>query len=208
MPRLPALAERNPDGVRRRRQRGEADAGGRAARQSRRFGRPPVRRTRRAAAGPIPPGSEIDRNGVYVTNVVKHFKFEPRGKARIHKKPNRTEIVACRPWLRHRDRNRPAESTGVSRIDGGPGSFRPRVPNHAEAGRASELHPWPRTRWRLLIPSRFSDSPMIRLDNSEREELVLDLKKVADAHLVKARVPWHRVCTHRDSPNRNRPGGR
>jgi DNA polymerase len=41
----------------------------------------------------------IEREKAYVTNVVKHFKFEPRGKARIHKKPNRTEIVACRPWL-------------------------------------------------------------------------------------------------------------
>jgi DNA polymerase len=41
----------------------------------------------------------IDRDAAYVTNVVKHFKFEPRGKTRIHKKPNRTEIVACRPWL-------------------------------------------------------------------------------------------------------------
>jgi DNA polymerase len=36
---------------------------------------------------------------VYVTNVVKHFKWEPRGKRRIHKKPNATEIRACRPWL-------------------------------------------------------------------------------------------------------------
>ena len=41
----------------------------------------------------------IEREAAYVTNVVKHFKYEPRGKARIHKKPNRTEIVACRPWL-------------------------------------------------------------------------------------------------------------
>jgi DNA polymerase len=41
----------------------------------------------------------IEREKAYVTNVVKHFKFEPRGKARIHKKPNQTEIVACRPWL-------------------------------------------------------------------------------------------------------------
>src|SRR5581483_9666747 len=36
---------------------------------------------------------------VYVTNAVKHFKFEERGKRRIHKKPDRAEIVACRPWL-------------------------------------------------------------------------------------------------------------
>jgi DNA polymerase len=41
----------------------------------------------------------IDRKLVYVTNVVKHFKFEPRGKRRILAKPNGAEIAACRPWL-------------------------------------------------------------------------------------------------------------
>jgi uracil-DNA glycosylase len=41
----------------------------------------------------------IDREDVYVTNIVKHFKWEPRGKKRIHKKPNAIEISACRPWL-------------------------------------------------------------------------------------------------------------
>jgi DNA polymerase len=41
----------------------------------------------------------IDRRQTYVTNVVKHFKWEPRGKRRIHKKPNAGEIAACRPWL-------------------------------------------------------------------------------------------------------------
>src|SRR6202048_1824006 len=41
----------------------------------------------------------IDRKKVYVTNAVKHFKWEPRGKRRIHKKPNAAEIDACRPWL-------------------------------------------------------------------------------------------------------------
>lgn len=41
----------------------------------------------------------IDRSRVYVTNVVKHFKWGPRGKRRIHKKPNAVEITACRPWL-------------------------------------------------------------------------------------------------------------
>ena len=41
----------------------------------------------------------IDRKQTYVTNVVKHFKWEPRGKRRIHKKPNAQEISACRPWL-------------------------------------------------------------------------------------------------------------
>lgn len=41
----------------------------------------------------------IDRNDVYVTNIVKHFKWEPRGRRRLHKKPNALEISACRPWL-------------------------------------------------------------------------------------------------------------
>jgi DNA polymerase len=41
----------------------------------------------------------IDRTQVYVTNAVKHFKWEPRGKRRIHQKPNSREIAACRPWL-------------------------------------------------------------------------------------------------------------
>src|SRR4030095_969008 len=41
----------------------------------------------------------IDRELAYVTNVVKHFKWKPRGKRRIHEKPNAREIGACRPWL-------------------------------------------------------------------------------------------------------------
>jgi uracil-DNA glycosylase len=41
----------------------------------------------------------IDRKDVYVTNIVKHFKWEARGKRRLHKKPNALEISACRPWL-------------------------------------------------------------------------------------------------------------
>ena len=41
----------------------------------------------------------IDRKLVYVTNVVKHFKWTPRGKRRLHEKPNAREIAACRPWL-------------------------------------------------------------------------------------------------------------
>lgn len=41
----------------------------------------------------------IPRGDVYVTNAVKHFKWEPQGKRRKHKKPSATEIAACRPWL-------------------------------------------------------------------------------------------------------------
>jgi DNA polymerase len=41
----------------------------------------------------------IPRDDIYVTNAVKHFKWEPRGKRRIHKKPRASEVKACRPWL-------------------------------------------------------------------------------------------------------------
>jgi DNA polymerase len=42
----------------------------------------------------------VDRRKAYVTNAVKHFKFEPRGKRRLHKRPNSMEIEACFPWLK------------------------------------------------------------------------------------------------------------
>jgi DNA polymerase len=41
----------------------------------------------------------VDRASLYVTNAVKHFKWEPRGKARLHKTPSAREVAACRPWL-------------------------------------------------------------------------------------------------------------
>jgi uracil-DNA glycosylase len=43
--------------------------------------------------------ASIDRSQAYITNAVKHFKFEPRGKRRIHSKPSAHQIAACRPWL-------------------------------------------------------------------------------------------------------------
>jgi len=43
--------------------------------------------------------ARIDRSQVYVTNAVKHFKWKPQGKRRLHQKPNAAEVNACRPWL-------------------------------------------------------------------------------------------------------------
>jgi DNA polymerase len=43
--------------------------------------------------------AKIERSGVYVTNVVKHFRWEPQGKRRLHKKPSARHIAACKPWL-------------------------------------------------------------------------------------------------------------
>ena len=69
-------------------------AGDREDREGRPFVGPAGRELDRAleAAG-------IDRDTVYVTNVVKHFKFEERGKRRIHQTPRKGEIDACMPWL-------------------------------------------------------------------------------------------------------------
>jgi uracil-DNA glycosylase len=43
--------------------------------------------------------AKLDRSLTYVTNAVKHFKWEPLGKRRLHKKPNAKEVAACQPWL-------------------------------------------------------------------------------------------------------------
>jgi uracil-DNA glycosylase len=54
------------------------------------------------AGGVLDDGLEeagIDRAQVFITNIVKHFKFQPRGKRRIHKRPSAEEVAACRPWL-------------------------------------------------------------------------------------------------------------
>ncbi|MBS0243363.1 MAG: uracil-DNA glycosylase, partial [Proteobacteria bacterium] len=61
----------------------------------------------------------IDRAACYLTNAVKHFKFEPRGKRRLHKSPNRQEIDHCRWWLdqeRARIRPKVIVALGVSAV--------------------------------------------------------------------------------------------
>ena len=82
------------------REGGAADARRRGARRPRGPGRPAVRRAGRARARPGARRPGIDREDAYVTNAVKHFKFEERGKRRIHEKPSRSEVKACLPWLR------------------------------------------------------------------------------------------------------------
>ena len=66
----------------------------------------------------------IDRSTVYVTNIVKHFKWEARGKRRIHQKPNASEVSACRPWLDAEiEAVQPRIVVGLGR-GGGPGPAR------------------------------------------------------------------------------------
>ncbi len=120
----------------------------------------------------------IDRSEVYVTNAVKHFKFEPRGKRRIHKKPDRPEIEACRWWL---DREvavvRPELIVALG-ATAGQALYGRAVRVMSERGAVSED---PRG-FRLMLTVH--PSFLLRLPNAEAKErefsaFVADLKKVA-----------------------------
>jgi DNA polymerase len=111
--------------------------------------------------------AEIDRGLTYVTNVVKHFKWEPRGKRRIHAKPNAQEITACLPWLQAEIRLVQPElvvclgSTAHSRCSAGHSVLR-------NSAASSWMRPSRRKRWRpytrrrssvLLMTSRGDSKP-------------------------------------------------
>ncbi len=122
----------------------------------------------------------IDRRVVYVTNVVKHFKWEPRGKRRIHQKPNSVEIAACRPWLDAEIALVAPEvlvclgATAAQALIGR--SFR--VSRQRGEFVASSLAP------RVLAtvhPSSILRAPDDKTRRAEMEKFVADLKKVAKA---------------------------
>jgi uracil-DNA glycosylase len=124
----------------------------------------------------------IDRNEVYVTNAVKHFKWEPRGKRRIHKKPNAAEIAACRPWLE-------AEITvlkpqvivclGATAAQSLLGrDFR--VTQHRGEFLKSPLAPYMMA---TIHPSAILRAPDEETRHEAREQFVADLKKIAKLKL-------------------------
>ena len=96
----------------------------------------------------------IPREDVYVTNVVKHFKWEPRGKRRIHAKPNQMEIGACLPWLQAEldvvkpdaalPRDQGARPVGALGAGGPPGAGH--GPSLGDPARARRRGPAPRVR--------------------------------------------------------------
>jgi len=121
----------------------------------------------------------LDRGVAYVTNAVKHFKFEERGKARLHKRPNGGEIKACRPWLQAElDAVRPEVlvllgSTAAQSLFGA--SFR--ITQQRGKPLASTLAP-------LVIATAHPSSILRAPDETARhaafEELVADLRLVAE----------------------------
>ena len=122
----------------------------------------------------------IDRKLVYVTNVVKHFKWVPRGKRRLHEKPNAREIAACRPWLDGELRAVKPEALVVLGATAGKALFGSKFTIRDSRGRPldSELAP-------LVVatihPSAILRAPDDESRKRERAGLAADLRVVADA---------------------------
>lgn len=122
----------------------------------------------------------IDRSVVYVTNAVKHFNWEERGKLRIHKKPRASEIAACRPWLEAEiERLKPAVivclgATAAQALLGK--DFR--VTKHRGEFVESALAPHVTA---LVHPSAILRAPDETSRHEEMKHFIDDLKKVAAA---------------------------
>jgi len=123
--------------------------------------------------------ARIPRAAVYVTNAVKHFKWEPRGKRRIHAKPTLGEVRACRPWLEAElaiVKPRIIVCLGATAAQALMG---PAFRITRDHGRffASEWAPWLTA---TLHPSAILRMPDREKKDAARAELVADLRKVAE----------------------------
>jgi DNA polymerase len=121
----------------------------------------------------------IPRSEVYVTNAVKHFKWEPRGKRRIHKKPRVSEIKACRPWLEAELRAVKPEVVVCLGATAAQSMLGPQFKLMQNRGKVIEM-PGPR------VVATIHPSAILRAPDSEGrrqayESLVADLKVVAKA---------------------------
>jgi uracil-DNA glycosylase family protein len=120
----------------------------------------------------------IERQDVYVTNIVKHFKWEPRGKRRIHKKPNALEISACRPWLEAEIKSvkpRIIVLLGATAAQGMLGS-KFRVTQHRGEWLTSAIAP---NVMATVHPSSILRTPDEDARHEEMLKFIADLKKVA-----------------------------
>lgn len=121
----------------------------------------------------------IDREQVYVTNVVKHFKFEERGKRRIHKKPSATEVQACNPWLEAEVsliKPKVIVCLGATAAQAILGKDYRVTRDH---GKFTE-HPWAPHVTATIHPSSILRSPDEEQRHAQFAEFVEDLKRVRD----------------------------
>jgi len=127
----------------------------------------------------------IDRKAVYVTNAVKHFKFEERGKRRIHKKPGASEIAACKPWLEMEIaivRPRIVVALGASAARS---VFGPAYRLTQERGKFV-THAWAPMATSTIHPSAILRAPDEEQRHLEYERFVHDLKLIQAASLKAA----------------------
>lgn len=127
----------------------------------------------------------LDRASLYLTNAVKHFSWEPRGKRRIHKKPRLSELKACRPWLEAElDHIRPqvVVCLGASAVQAILG------PKATVASSQTDVH---QTAFGQVIVTRHPSSVLRLTDSHERraafDELVAALRRAA--RLTRSRSP-------------------
>jgi uracil-DNA glycosylase family protein len=121
--------------------------------------------------------SGIDREQVYVTNAVKHFKFEERGKRRIHKKPDAAEILACRPWLEAEMRALGPEVIIAMGVTAAQSLLNKRVTIGSLRGEFVE-HPWARALFVTIHPSAILRAQPEDRDR-EFQHFVQDMRAVA-----------------------------
>lgn len=127
----------------------------------------------------------IERSDTYVTNAVKHFKFEQRGKARLHKKPTAGEVGACSPWLHAELRAVKPDVVVLLGATAGQALFGSSF--RVGASRGQKLQ----SEWAPIVIATIHPSAILRARTAEEREsafegLVADLQKVVKA-LAKAR---------------------
>src|SRR3954454_2659472 len=122
----------------------------------------------------------IDRRAAYVTNVVKHFKFQARGKRRIYATPKKFEVDACRPWLDEELRVVKPEALVVLGATAGQALFASKFTIRDARGRPIESDLAPLV-VATIHPSAILRAPDDEARAREREGLVADLRAVSDA---------------------------
>ena len=129
----------------------------------------------------------IDRSKVYVTNAVKHFKFVPRGKIRLHQKPNTAEIKACRPWYERELRSIRPDLVVAMGATAAQSVFGKTTPINKNRGRLIELDQG-RQALVTVHPSYLLRLPDANAKAREYQLFVQDLKIAADLLQKSARA--------------------
>jgi uracil-DNA glycosylase family protein len=130
----------------------------------------------------------IDRSEVYITNAVKHFKFEERGKRRIHKKPSNPEVKACRPWLEAEIMAIHPEIIVCLGATAAQSVFGPDYRVTKERGKFV-AHPWGPQATSTIHPSAIMRAPDEEQRHVEYQRFVGDLKKVQSLALAAVTEP-------------------